>query len=46
MICKQCGQSFVEEKPWQVFCRPQCRDRWHYQKKQRAVEQAQEARRA
>jgi hypothetical protein len=37
MVCKQCGEEFVETKSWQSFCQPRCRDRWHYDKRRRVM---------
>jgi hypothetical protein len=37
MVCKQCGEEFVETKRWQSFCQPQCRDRWHYEQRRLAM---------
>jgi hypothetical protein len=36
--CKQCGRSFHADKPWQVFCDPKCRDRWHYEQRKNGGE--------
>jgi hypothetical protein len=28
--CDQCGGEFFQAKGWQRFCRPKCRELWHY----------------
>lgn len=41
--CEECGVEYWQEKSWQRFCNPKCRDDWHnHQKKLAQVAVAEE----
>ena len=43
--CEECGREYWQEKSWQRFCNPKCRDDWHnHQKKLAQVTEAEELR--
>ena len=43
--CESCGREYWQEKSWQRFCNPKCRDDWHnHQKKLAQVAVAEELR--
>ena len=39
-ICVQCGQEYLEYRPFQRFCSAKCRDRFHYRERALIVEAA------
>jgi hypothetical protein len=30
--CRNCGKPFVKQRTWQEFCKPICRNEWHWKK--------------
>ena len=43
--CEECGGEYCQEKSWQRFCNPKCRDDWHnHQKKLAQIAVAEELR--
>jgi uncharacterized Zn ribbon protein len=43
--CEECGREYWQEKSWQRFCNPKCRDDWHnHQKKLAQIAVAEELR--
>jgi len=39
MRCDQCGKEFRLNKPWQRFCKPECRDDYHNEQKRQLTEE-------
>jgi hypothetical protein len=43
--CRECGNEFVQNRPFQVFCNDRCKGAFHRRKyRQQAVEEAEERR--
>jgi hypothetical protein len=46
-LCKECGNEFVQNRPFQVFCNDRCKGAYHRRRyRQQAVEEAEERREA
>ncbi len=41
--CPTCGAKFARRKPWQRFCLPECRDKWHNPRKAKKLREARAA---
>lgn len=41
--CKQCGTRFQRKQHWQTFCSVPCRNRWHYEQREKLLRAARDA---
>jgi hypothetical protein len=41
--CRECGEMFLQSRPWQVFCSDDCKKSWHANVYKRQIEEAEKA---